>query len=135
MQFVSAIGLLLHNYIFVSGLNGGKDSDNLKGYPFIPIVTAPKISLLVRSKEKLEKGVEMRVQLLISTFQSAWPMLIFVVVSACLAGIVMWLLVSLFNLPQSYAWLYNFFARSVKFVKIYNYYQIVWGHKSKYSLP
>ena len=82
-----------NRYFAVSpiGLNG-RNSDQFKDFPFIPVVTAPKIVLLV--PDKLMQDLNTRTQVLMATVFNTWPMLIFIIVSAMLAGLTVWLLVS-----------------------------------------
>lgn len=68
----------------------GDDSVQFKDFPMIPLVTAPKIVLMVPDKLMKEKNT--RTTVLMSTIFNAWPMLIFICVSACLAGLIVWLL-------------------------------------------
>ena len=70
----------------------GKDSIQFKDFPFIPLVTAPRVVLLV--PDKLFKELNSRTQVLLRTIFNTWPMLIFIVVSAMLSGLTVWLLVS-----------------------------------------
>ena len=70
----------------------GRNSDQFKDFPFIPVVTAPKIVLLV--PDKLMQNLNTRTQVLMATIFNTWPMLIFIIVSAMLAGLTVWLLVS-----------------------------------------
>jgi len=73
----------------VYGLQG-PSSTQLKDFPLIPIVTAPKIVILV--PEWLFQDLNTRTQVLMKTIFNAWPMLIFIIVSAMLAGLAVWLL-------------------------------------------
>lgn len=73
----------------VYGLNG-KHSTEFKDFPFIPVVTAPRIVLLV--PDQLFQDLNTRTQVLMKTIFNAWPMLIFIIVSAMLAGLTVWLL-------------------------------------------
>ena len=70
----------------------GKSSKHFKDFAFIPVVTAPKMVLLV--PDQLFQELNMRTQVLMKTIFNAWPMLIFIIVSAMLAGLTVWLLVS-----------------------------------------
>ena len=69
----------------------GKDSKQYKDYPFVPLVTAPRLVLLVPDALLQDKNT--RTTVLMATIFNAWPMLIFIVVSAMLAGLTVWLLV------------------------------------------
>ena len=73
----------------------GKDSVEYKDYPFIPLVTAPRMVMLVPNSLLNDKNT--RTEVLMKTIFNTWPMLVFIVVSACLAGLIVWLLVSIFN--------------------------------------
>lgn len=52
------------------------------------MVTAPKVVLLVHE----HFFDNMRVNVLLRTIFDAWPMLVFILFSACLAGIILWIL-------------------------------------------
>jgi len=71
----------------------GKASTQFKDFPFIPIVTAPRVVLLV--PDQLFQELNSRTQVLLRTIFNTWPMLIFIVVSAMLSGLIVWLLVSI----------------------------------------
>ena len=73
------------------GMNG-KNSQQFKDFPFIPIVTAPRVVLLV--PDRLFKELDSRTQVLLRTIFNTWPMLVFIVVSAMMSGLIVWLLVS-----------------------------------------
>ena len=60
-----------------------------KDQPFIPVVQAPRVMLLVRDDDHVSKTHQ-----LATTILSAWPFLTFILSAACFAGIVIWLLVS-----------------------------------------
>eukprot|EP00111_Clytia_hemisphaerica_P020644 TCONS_00060853-protein len=68
----------------------GKHSTQFKDYPFLPIVTAPRVLLLV--PDKLFQELNSRTQVLLRTIWNTWPMLIFIIVSAMLSGLTVWCL-------------------------------------------
>ena len=80
-----------HYSVSSVGLDG-RNSKHFKDFPFIPVVTAPKIVLLV--PDKLMQDLNTRTQVLMATIFNTWPMLIFIIVSAMLAGLTVWVLVS-----------------------------------------
>ena len=59
-----------------------------RGYPFVALVTAPKIVVLVHH----HFFDEMRVDVLVRAIFQSWPLLVFILFSACLAGLIMWIL-------------------------------------------
>ena len=71
----------------VTGKSLGDES--FKDLPYIPIVQAPRVALLVRDKTENTKTAQ-----LMNTVFKAWPILIFILVAATLSGIIIWLLVS-----------------------------------------
>ena len=71
----------------------GKDSTHYKDNPFIPLVTAPRMVLLVPDSLLQEKNT--RTAVLMKTISNTWPMLVFILVSAMLAGLIIWFLVNL----------------------------------------
>ena len=60
-----------------------------KDLPYIPLVQAPRVALLVRDRNEDTKTSQ-----LMNTVFKAWPILIFILVAATLSGIIIWLLVS-----------------------------------------
>lgn len=70
----------------VTGKSLGDES--FKDLPYIPIVQAPRVALLVRDKTENTKTAQ-----LMNTVFKAWPILIFILVAATLSGIIIWLLV------------------------------------------
>ncbi|XP_065653997.1 uncharacterized protein LOC100209825 isoform X3 [Hydra vulgaris] len=68
----------------------GKQSQQYKDFPFIPVVTSPRIVLVVPDQLFAERNT--RTQVLMNTVFNAWPMLVFIIASACLAGLTVWLL-------------------------------------------
>ena len=62
----------------------------LKGFPYIAIVQAPRVVLLVGDKTV----TNMQTSQLLKTVLKAWPILIFIIVAATLSGMIIWLLVS-----------------------------------------
>ena len=73
----------------LQGLATTKYKDN----PFIPLVQAPRMVLLV--PEALFENKNTRTKVLLQTFLNSWPMLLFISLSACLSGLVVWFLVSI----------------------------------------
>lgn len=74
----------------VTGKSLGDES--FKDLPYIPIVQAPRVALLVRDKTENTKTAQ-----LMNTVFKAWPILIFILVAATLSGIIIWLLDRLKN--------------------------------------
>ena len=65
---------------------------SVQGYPFIGIIESPSVAILRKANVN-------GIQLVLSVLK-AWPLMVFIIVSAALAGILMWFLVStttLFN--------------------------------------
>lgn len=60
-----------------------------KDMPFIPLVQAPRVALLVGANTE-----EVKTTQLLDTVLKAWPILVFILVAATLSGIIIWLLVS-----------------------------------------
>ena len=58
--------------------------------PFISVVRAPRVILLVHN----DQPDKTRTHILITTIANAWPMLVFILVTASLSGIIIWFLVS-----------------------------------------
>ncbi len=75
------------------GLQGSATKE-FKDNPFIPLVEAPRLVLLV--PESLFNLKNTRTIVLLKTVMNAWPMLIFISVSACLSGLILWFLVGSF---------------------------------------
>lgn len=70
-------------------LYGYDSSANLfRDRAFIRVVTAPRVILMVHN----EQPDTTRTHILISTIANAWPMLIFILVTASLSGIIIWFL-------------------------------------------
>ena len=61
--------------------------------PFIGVVRAPRVILLVHN----EPPNKTQTHVLFSTIANAWPMLVFILVTASLSGIIIWFLVSFFS--------------------------------------
>jgi len=57
---------------------------------FISVVRAPRVILLIHN----EKQTKTQTHVLITTIANAWPMLLFILVTASLSGIIIWFLVS-----------------------------------------
>ena len=74
----------------------GYATTTYKDHPFIPLVEAPRMVLLV--PESLFENKNTRTQVLLKTVLNSWPMLVFISVSACLSGLIIWFLVCI----QSY---------------------------------
>lgn len=70
----------------------GKATMFYKENPFIPLVEAPRMVLLV--PERLFESKNTRTQVLLKTVLNSWPMLVFISVSASLSGLIIWFLVS-----------------------------------------
>eukprot|EP00794_Sanderia_malayensis_P000298 gene298-924_t len=68
----------------------GSSTKQYKDSPFIPLVEAPRLVLLV--PDSLFESKNTRTQVLLRTVLNAWPMLIFISVSACLSGLIVWFL-------------------------------------------
>lgn len=60
--------------------------------PFIPIIQAPSVALMVFNDDSKEP----KTALIVMTLFKAWPMLIFLLLMAGCSGIIMWCLVSCF---------------------------------------
>ena len=71
----------------------GKTTTLYKDNPFISLVEAPRMVLLV--PERLFESKNTRTQVLLKTVLNSWPMLVFISVSASLSGLIIWFLVSL----------------------------------------
>lgn len=97
-----------------SHMNDKKDV-SFKEYPYIPVVQAPSVALLV--KDNLQQNRQSTQ--LMKTVMKAWPILIFIIVAATLSGIIIWLLVSLWDgiyifyhihymtMPEVLDWIYT----------------------------
>ena len=57
---------------------------------FVSVVRAPRVILLIHN----EKQTKTQTHVLITTIANAWPMLLFILVTASLSGIIIWFLVS-----------------------------------------
>jgi len=68
----------------------GYDSsaDSFRDRPFISVVRAPRVILLVNN----EQPNKTRTHILFTTIANAWPMLVFILVTASLSGIIIWFL-------------------------------------------
>ena len=77
----------------------GMQTTKFKDNPFIPLVEAPRIVLLVPDALFVSKNT--RTTVLMNTIFNAWPMLIFIFVSASLSGLTIWMCVSLIILFYS----------------------------------
>jgi len=82
-------------YKYVSSLvfNTRWKSKTYKDQPFVPVVQAPRVMLIVYDDVKVSKT-----SLLVETIFSAWPFLLFILALALLAGLVIWMLVSTMNI-------------------------------------
>ncbi|XP_015750409.1 PREDICTED: uncharacterized protein LOC107330288, partial [Acropora digitifera] len=67
------------------------DKDLYRDQPFVKVVSAPRVMLLVYDGPK-----QTRTQSLVNTIFYAWPFLIFILVAAASSGLSVWLLESLF---------------------------------------
>ena len=67
------------------------EDEYFKDMPFIPLVQAPRVALLVGANPEQVKTTQ-----LLKTVFKAWPILVFILVAATLSGIIIWLLVSVF---------------------------------------
>lgn len=63
--------------------------DTFRNRAMIPLVKAPRVILLVHDESSAS-----RTHILFSTIVNAWPMLIFIIITALLSGIIVWFLVS-----------------------------------------
>ena len=63
--------------------------DMFRGRAMIPLVEAPRVILLVH-----DESADSRTHILFSTIVNAWPMLMFIIITALLSGIIIWFLVS-----------------------------------------
>ena len=70
----------------------GKATMFYKENPFISLVEAPRMVLLV--PERLFETKNTRTKVLLKTVLNSWPMLVFISVSASLSGLTIWFLVS-----------------------------------------
>lgn len=66
------------------------DSTMYKSNPFIPIIQAPSVALLVSS----DSGKIGQTRFIATTILKAWPMFLFILLIAFSSGIIMWCLVS-----------------------------------------
>ena len=64
-------------------------STKFKDRPFISLVTAPRVILLVKDQAAKKSRTDVMVQ----TIMEAWPMMVFIFVTASLSGIIVWFLV------------------------------------------
>ena len=69
----------------------GKATTRYKENPFIALVEAPRMVLLV--PERLFESKNTRTHVLLKTVLNSWPMLVFISVSASLSGLIIWFLV------------------------------------------
>ena len=74
------------NFDIVTPVPASPDSTTVKGYTFIGIVESPSVAILRRANVN-------GIQLVLSVLK-AWPLLVFIIISAALSGILMWALVS-----------------------------------------
>lgn len=63
-------------------------SDSFRDRAFISVVRAPRVILLVHN----EQQTKTQTHVLITTIANAWPMLLFILVTALLSGIIIWFL-------------------------------------------
>lgn len=63
-------------------------SDSFRDRAFISVVRAPRVILLVHN----EQQTKTQTHVLITTIANAWPMLLFILVTASLSGIIIWFL-------------------------------------------
>ncbi|XP_065057797.1 uncharacterized protein LOC135685711 isoform X2 [Rhopilema esculentum] len=68
----------------------GPNTNLYKENPFIPLVEAPRMVLLV--PEQLFETKNTRTHVLLKTILNSWPMLVFIAVSASLSGLIIWFL-------------------------------------------
>ena len=78
-------------YDFTFPLYGDSMEDTMyKSNPFIPLVQAPSVALLIPEDE----GNEGKTHFIATTIFKAWPMFLFILLISCSSGIIMWCLVS-----------------------------------------
>ena len=63
--------------------------DTFRNHAMVPLVKAPRVILLVHDESSAS-----RTHILFTTIINAWPMLIFIIITALLSGIIIWFLVS-----------------------------------------
>ena len=78
------------NYTFSTDLFPPLYPFSIRDRAFVSVVKAPRVILLVHN-EQLDKT---QTHILITTIANAWPMLLFILVTASLSGIIIWFLVS-----------------------------------------
>jgi hypothetical protein len=87
-----------HEYDFSFPLYGKSMQDTMyQSNPFIPIIQAPSVALLVRS-ENVTSG---NTKFIAKTIIGFWPMYLFILLIASSAGIIMLCLVSMFLLKET----------------------------------
>ena len=88
---VAANATTSSDYDFHFPLYGdGMDATSYRDNPFIPIIEAPRVALLVHN----DNSKEGKPGLIITTILKTWPMLVFILLMAGSSGIIIWFLVS-----------------------------------------
>ena len=74
------------NFDVIIPVGGNVGAETVRRFPFVGVLESPGVAVLV-------KGNVSGTQLLLSVLQG-WPILVFILISATLAGVVIWLVVS-----------------------------------------
>lgn len=74
------------NFDMIIPVGGNVGAETVRRFPFVGVLESPGVAVLI-------KGNVSGTQLLLSVLQG-WPILVFILISATLAGVVIWLVVS-----------------------------------------
>ena len=74
------------NFDVIIPVGGNVGAESVRGFPFVGVLESPGVAVLI-------KGNVSGTQLLLSVLQG-WPILVFILISATLAGVIIWLVVS-----------------------------------------
>lgn len=75
-----------NNFDMIIPVGGNVGAETVRRFPFVGVLESPGVAVLI-------KGNVSGTQLLLSVLQG-WPILVFILISATLAGVVIWLVVS-----------------------------------------
>lgn len=75
-----------NNFDVIIPVGGNVGAETVRRFPFVGVLESPGVAVLI-------KGNVSGTQLLLSVLQG-WPILVFILISATLAGVIIWLAVS-----------------------------------------
>lgn len=78
--------LASNNFDVIIPVGGNVGAETVRRFPFVGVLESPGVAVLI-------KGNVSGTQLLLSVLQG-WPILVFILISATLAGVIIWLVVS-----------------------------------------